>query len=121
LQRFDPSARPDERQKAREQLSLRPKQVAGLMIANDFERKGLREAIEATARVKENRLKLIAMGKQGPGPYVQLAESLGLRMIFCGPFDDVYPSTRARIFLSCRRSTTRAAWWCWKRWRWDCR
>jgi UDP-glucose:(heptosyl)LPS alpha-1,3-glucosyltransferase len=91
LQRFDPSARPDERQKAREQLSLRPKQVAGLMIANDFERKGLREAIEATARVKENRLKLIAMGKQGPGPYVQLAESLGLRMIFCGPFDDVYP------------------------------
>lgn len=99
LQRFDPGARPDERQKAREQLTLRPRQVAALMIANDFERKGLREAIEATAHVKENRLKLIAMGKQRPGTYVQLAESLGLQMIFCGAFDDVYPFYAAADFF----------------------
>src|SRR5262249_27973853 len=91
LERLDRNTRPGAREKMREKLAVQPNQVAALMIAQDCERKGLREAIRAVAQANETRLKLIAMGKQDPAAYVDLAQSLGVDVTFCGPSDDVYP------------------------------
>jgi UDP-glucose:(heptosyl)LPS alpha-1,3-glucosyltransferase len=91
LNRFDPSARPDARDTTRKSLGLEPAAVAALIIAQDFERKGLREAIRATALVQDSRLKLVVIGKQDPAPYRQLAESLRAPVTFHGPSSDVYP------------------------------
>jgi UDP-glucose:(heptosyl)LPS alpha-1,3-glucosyltransferase len=99
LKRFDPAARPDARNETRESLGLEPSSVAALIIAQDFERKGLREAIQATALVKNPRLKLIVIGKQDTTPYRQLADSLGAPVLFHGPTNDVHPFYAAADFF----------------------
>jgi UDP-glucose:(heptosyl)LPS alpha-1,3-glucosyltransferase len=60
--------------------------VVALMVAQDFERKGLREAITALASAKEPRLALVVVGKPDPAPYRRLSESLGVadRVHFAG-------------------------------------
>lgn len=64
--------------------------VVTLIIAQDFERKGLREAILALARVNDRRLVLRVAGKQDPSPYRRLAERAGVaeRVEFIGPTRD---------------------------------
>jgi UDP-glucose:(heptosyl)LPS alpha-1,3-glucosyltransferase len=101
LARFDPKARPDERADMRKQLSLKPTHVAALMIAQDFERKGLREAILALAKVQNRPLQLMVVGKQDATRYIDLAREVGVadRMIFCGPMDDVYAYYSAADFF----------------------
>ena len=67
--------------------------IAALIVAQDFERKGLREAIEALARVHDRRLRLHVVGKQDTGAYERVASSRGVReqVIFHGPTRDARP------------------------------
>ena len=99
LKRFDPVSRADQRDVMRKKLGIPDKKIAALIIAQDFERKGLREAIRAVAGIGDANLTLVAVGKQNPRPYADLAKSLGVKMIFCGAFDDVYPLYAAADFF----------------------
>lgn len=90
LQRFDPQANPDRRQATRDRWGLKADCVMALMIAQDFERKGLRQAIEALAQVRDSRLVLTVVGRDAVPPYRRLAEKLGVadRVIFAGTTSD---------------------------------
>ena len=90
LKRFDPDARPETRGQVRAQLGLTTNAVAGLIIAQDFHRKGLRQAIEALARVGDPKLNLVVVGKENPGTYRSMAEKLGVadRVLFAGATSD---------------------------------
>lgn len=100
LSRFDPAARPDAGAQTRRRLKIDADKIVALMIANDFERKGLREAIEAIAKVNDPRLVLVVVGKQKPGPYRSLATKNGkAKVLFAGPTDDPYGLYRAADFF----------------------
>ena len=77
LDRFDPRARPQAGQELRQRLGIAPDRVVGLMIAQDFLRKGLRQAILALAGANDPRLTLLVVGKQEPKAYRLLAEGSG--------------------------------------------
>jgi UDP-glucose:(heptosyl)LPS alpha-1,3-glucosyltransferase len=97
LNRFDPSSQPDAGTEIRARYSIKPDQVVGLMMAQDFERKGLREAIAAVARISDPRLVLLVAGKQHPTPYRALAMRAGVadRIIFAGSTSDPYAFYKA--------------------------
>lgn len=61
--------------------------VNGLIIAQDYERKGLREAIQALAQAADPRLRLLVVGKQDPASYARLARELRVeeRVVFHPP------------------------------------
>ncbi len=62
--------------------------IEALIIAQDFERKGLRFAIEAMARVNDARLRLTVVGRDRPGEYQKLAARLKANVHFAGPTTD---------------------------------
>ena len=90
LKRFDPAVAPDARAKLRRRLKIAEDKIVALIIAQDFERKGLGEAIEAIAKVADPRLLLVVVGKDAAGPYQRLARELGVidRVLFAGPTTD---------------------------------
>ncbi|MBI1347388.1 glycosyltransferase [bacterium] len=87
LQRFDPAATHSAGTTWRQSLGCSDQDVLALMIAQDFARKGLSEAIAAVAQVPDPRLKLVVVGKPDPTAWQQQAQSLGVthRVIFSGP------------------------------------
>src|SRR5205085_967032 len=93
ISRFDPSIDTQAADHLRVRLGLSQDQIIALIIAQDFERKGLREAIEALARIHDPRLTLLVVGKQDPARYRAQAESLGVpkHVIFAGPTPDPRP------------------------------
>jgi UDP-glucose:(heptosyl)LPS alpha-1,3-glucosyltransferase len=97
LEKFDPGSRPDAGNDVRRQFEIAPDKVVALIVAQDFARKGLREAIMATAKIADPRLVLLVVGKQDPAPYRRLADELGVgrRVIFAGATDDPYRFYRA--------------------------
>jgi UDP-glucose:(heptosyl)LPS alpha-1,3-glucosyltransferase len=101
LHRFDPAIRPDAGQEVRRRFEIAPGKVVALMIAQDFHRKGLTEAIAAVGHVKDERLILLVVGKQDPAPYKRTAEREGVasRVIFAGPTDDPYAFYKAADFF----------------------
>jgi UDP-glucose:(heptosyl)LPS alpha-1,3-glucosyltransferase len=89
LARFDPAARPDAGSVERQRLGIAPDQIVALLLANDFERKGLREAIAAAAKVRDPRLTLLVAGRQSSKPYRALAAKEGVeRIVFAGATND---------------------------------
>jgi UDP-glucose:(heptosyl)LPS alpha-1,3-glucosyltransferase len=89
LARFDPAARPDAGVAARKWLGIDPDQVVALLLANDFQRKGLREAIQGVAQVRDPRLTLLVAGKQPTSSYRALANREGVgQIIFAGSTSD---------------------------------
>jgi UDP-glucose:(heptosyl)LPS alpha-1,3-glucosyltransferase len=101
LSRFDPAALPDLRGPTRAQFNLSDDDVVGLMLAQDFERKGLRQCIVALSKIAEPRLKLLVGGKQNPRDYRNLASDLGVndRVRFAGPTDNPAAFYRAADFF----------------------
>ncbi|HEY2588697.1 MAG TPA: glycosyltransferase family 4 protein [Tepidisphaeraceae bacterium] len=101
LAKFDPARRPEAGTQVRERFAIEPDQMVGLMIAQDFARKGLREAVLAASQVQDPRLRLMVVGKEDPGRYRQLASEQGLadRVIFAGPTTDPYSFYRAADFF----------------------
>jgi len=101
LKKFDPSSRPEARDSTRARLGIGEDQTAALMIAQDFVRKGLREAILALSAVKDPKLVLVVVGRGNVSPYRKLARDHGVanRVIFNGPTDDPYSFYRAADFF----------------------
>jgi UDP-glucose:(heptosyl)LPS alpha-1,3-glucosyltransferase len=105
LAHFDPDRpphrNPEEMHDARRLLAAPADAVVGLMVAQDFERKGLREAIEALAQVADPRLRLAVVGKPDPSAYRDLARSLGVenQVTFVGPSTYVYDWYAAADFF----------------------
>ncbi len=87
LQRFDPAASRDGGREWRRELGCTSTDIVALMIAQDFERKGLGEAIAALTQVSDPRLKLVVVGKPDPRAWRQRAVAAGVasRVIFAGP------------------------------------
>jgi len=63
--RFDPELR----EKSREELNLKPDQVALLFAGSGWERKGLLFAVEAMALCKDRKMRLLVAGRGDPRPY----------------------------------------------------
>jgi UDP-glucose:(heptosyl)LPS alpha-1,3-glucosyltransferase len=73
----------------REKYSIAPTEVLGLMIAQDFPRKGLPQTLYALSKLspdEQAKLRLIVVGKQDSTPYAALARELKIdhRVIFAG-------------------------------------
>ncbi len=85
LKRFDPAGPTAVRQR----FAIGADRVVGLIIAQDFARKGLAQAIKALAGV-DPRLLLVVVGKENPAAYAAEARRLGVdqRVIFAGPTND---------------------------------
>ena len=75
--------------------------VGALIIAQDFERKGLAQAIEALAQVRQPRLRLTVVGKQPPEPYQKQSAACGVadRITFAGATSDTRPFYRDADFF----------------------
>lgn len=101
LNRFNPAVRPDAGLECRKKFGISDDRVVGLMIAQDFHRKGLAEAIAALARIEDRRLVLLVVGKPDPGPYLNIARNLNVadRVIFAGSTTDPYPFYRSADFF----------------------
>ena len=101
LAKFDPASRPGAGDEVRRRFHIEPDKIVALIIAQDFARKGLRQAIVATAKVSDPRLVLVVVGKQDPATYRRLAEEHGIadRVIFAGSTDDPYSFYRAADFF----------------------
>lgn len=99
--RFDPAARPDARDATRAALGVAPDKVVALIVAQDFQRKGLRPAIEAIARIPHEQLILLVVGNPDPRAYRDLAQRLGVagRVIFAGATNDPYGAYAAADFF----------------------
>lgn len=101
LTAFDPSVRPTAGAEIRRRHAIGDDKVVALMIAQDFERKGLPEAIVAISRVGDPRVVLLVAGKEDPARYRYLAgqEGIGDRVVFAGPTSDPYAFYRAADFF----------------------
>ena len=89
LARFDPKKNPDARGEIRRRFKIDDKQIVALMIAQDFDRKGLPQSIEALAKMGKSAPLLLVVGRDDAGPYRRLARQLKIndRVIFAGSAD----------------------------------
>jgi UDP-glucose:(heptosyl)LPS alpha-1,3-glucosyltransferase len=101
LARFDPAGAEDSRRALRQKLQIADDQVLALLISQNWELKGVRQAIEAVARVQDRRLVLVLVGKDDPKPYEAQAKSLGVadQLRFPGPTNDTPSYYRAADFF----------------------
>jgi UDP-glucose:(heptosyl)LPS alpha-1,3-glucosyltransferase len=97
LRRFDPATYASAGSALRQRLGIGADKIVALLIAQDFARKGLHDAIAALAAVADPRLVLVAVGKQDPSPYQRSSAALGVgeRVIFPGPSADPRPFYQA--------------------------
>jgi UDP-glucose:(heptosyl)LPS alpha-1,3-glucosyltransferase len=93
LAKFDPSAAEAAGRQARDRLGIAPDKVVALIVAQDFARKGLREAIEAWRLAADPRLVLLVVGKDDFGPYGKLAANAPHQgnLVYAGATADVRP------------------------------
>lgn len=86
-----PERRGKLRSARRQQLALADDDIAMLMIANEWHRKGLATTLEAMKLHGDPRLRLILVGRQDPRSYEAQIDRLGLRgrVKWYGPTDDV--------------------------------
>jgi UDP-glucose:(heptosyl)LPS alpha-1,3-glucosyltransferase len=93
---FSPVQCSDARRRAlrpemRDRLGVRADEVALLLIANEWHRKGLGVVLRAMARIGDPRVRLLLVGRRAPTAYQGLIEQLGLqaRVRWCGATSDV--------------------------------
>jgi UDP-glucose:(heptosyl)LPS alpha-1,3-glucosyltransferase len=115
LGKFDPFTRPESRRQLRHSLKIEEGELMALMIAQDFQRKGLRQAIDALARTRHaaarltvssgqpgrREIVLVVVGKGEVKQYAKLAAELGVekQVIFAGPTSDPFAYYRAADFF----------------------
>ena len=103
LDQFDPANAATSEQGADVRRLIAPPSggVVGLMVAQDFGRKGLREAIEALAATGDPRIHLAVVGRPDATAYRELAKSLGVgdRVRFVGATSRVYDFYAAADFF----------------------
>ena len=100
LKKFDPDRIPRAGDRIRSEFKIGGDRVVALMIAQDFQRKGLAEAIQAM-KGTHGRLMLLVVGKQQTAAYQKLAGRWGVadRVIFAGSTADAYSFYRAADFF----------------------
>lgn len=78
------------RHEVRAELGLRPHDVALLLVANEWHRKGLKVLLDAVARLDEV-VQVVLVGRMPPDAYAGQIARLGLadRVRYCGPTNDV--------------------------------
>lgn len=71
-------------------LNLDPADKLLLFLGSGFERKGLPLVLKGMAAIRDDRVKLMAVGRDRPGPYLKQARKMGLerRVFFPGPQTD---------------------------------
>lgn len=79
------------REEMRAKVGLSPTDIAILLVANEWHRKGLRVLLEATALLRDHRVQILLVGRMAPDAYQRQIEDLGLgrRVHYCGPSRDV--------------------------------
>jgi len=95
LERFSPATCGAKRDEARRALGMADDETCFLIIAHNFRLKGVRELIEAAARLpREAPWRIVVIGKAEAKPYLALAERLGCadRLLFPGAAADVMPA-----------------------------
>ena len=98
LERFSPEACAEKRAEARAALGLEDDETCYLLIAHNFRLKGVRELVEAAARLdRGRRWRVLVIGKATAKPYLELADQLGCadRFHFPGAVPDVVPAYAA--------------------------
>jgi UDP-glucose:(heptosyl)LPS alpha-1,3-glucosyltransferase len=75
--------------------------VTALIVAQDFERKGLASVLRAMALIRDDRLRLVVVGKPNPARFRRLALRLGVesQVTFAGPVTDVTPYYHSADFF----------------------
>ena len=88
---FNPQRRYAKRKQMREQLGLRPEQIALLFVANELERKGYRTILSALQLLKRADIRVLVVGKANTNITKQLAQEHGVaeQIIVCGPTTNV--------------------------------
>ena len=101
LARFDPANERDRAAQARQSLGVAPDKVVGLIVAQDFARKGLREAVLAWKEIADPRLVLLVVGKDDFAPYAAMAQGAKhpANLVYAGPTRDVRPFYAAADFF----------------------
>jgi UDP-glucose:(heptosyl)LPS alpha-1,3-glucosyltransferase len=99
LARFDPTQ--GRRDEDRQRLSLPDDRIVALMVAQDFQRKGVHLAIEALKQAADPKLLLLVLGRDKPDPYKHLARLHGVaeQVRFAGAVDDPRQYYRAADFF----------------------
>lgn len=87
LEEFNPKNRKQFRDEVRKELNIKLDDIVLLFVAYEFKRKGLKYIIEAIPFLKNERIKLIVIGKEEIAPYLSLAEELKVahQIIFLKP------------------------------------
>ncbi len=96
--RFSPEACEAMREAARRAWDLAPGETCFLMVAHNPKLKGLRELLEAGARLgRAEPWRVAVVSRARARRYLELAERLGLgdRLLWPGPTDDVLPAYAA--------------------------
>lgn len=79
------------RDEMRAAIGLGPDDVALLLIANEWHRKGLKVLLEAAAALNDRRAHIVLVGRLAPEAFTGQIQRLGLaeRVHYCGPTGDV--------------------------------
>jgi UDP-glucose:(heptosyl)LPS alpha-1,3-glucosyltransferase len=101
LKKFDPADVKESGRQVRADFGIAPEKVVGLIVAQDFARKGLREAVEAWKAVADDRLVLLVVGKDDFAPYARLGAGAPhpKNLIYAGATRDVRPFYSAADFF----------------------
>ncbi len=84
LNEFSPNNRKKFSREIRQKFNILPTDTLLVFVGNPFDRKGLKYAIGALARVDKSNVKLLVIGRDNPSPYIKIARDLGVkdRLIF---------------------------------------
>ena len=96
--RFSPEACEAARGAARRAWDLAPEETCFLMVAHNPKLKGLRELLEAAARLdRDEPWRIAVVGRARSRRYLEQADRLGIvdRLLWPGPMDDVLPAYAA--------------------------
>lgn len=76
--RFHPRLRAEVGRKIRDAYGIRPDQFVASIVGGDWERKGLREAIEAIGKLPPGQFVLFVIGRDDVGKYARLSRDLNV-------------------------------------------
>jgi len=96
--RFSPSACEAVRDEARRAWDLAPEETCFLMVAHNPKLKGLRELLEAAARLdRSDAWRIVVVGRARARRFREQAARLGIgdRLLWPGPMDDILPAYAA--------------------------
>lgn len=88
---FSPERRARQRLAARAGLGFLPSDFVLVMVANEWQRKGLRVLLEALALLRDPSLRLVLVGRRAPDAFTSLVDrlELGSAFTYVGPTDNV--------------------------------